>query len=140
MKYLLFPLLINTSVFAATDWYGQKQEDSGLVFGYGKAVTYQQAKSLAYIDLSTKVEVRVTKDDQSKKLVKDWPLSVTASSESKTKSDIVFRNNVTVASSEFVDGQYYLALQYDKTSFQQRLSHGLHLVTLAHDKSNLVCC
>lgn len=127
IKYLIVSLFISTSVFAAPNWYGQKQGDNQLVFGYGKAVTYQQAKSLAYADLSSNIEVRVTKNVQSKKLIEDGKLTKTASTESKTQSDIVFRNNVTIASSELVDGQYYVAVQYDKTSFHQRLNSWLSL-------------
>lgn len=127
IKYLLVSIFISTSVFAAPDWYGQKQEGNELVFGYGQALTYQQAKSLAYSDLSSNIEVRVTKNVQSKKLIQDGKLTKTASSESKTQSDVVFRNNVTVAHSEVLEGQYYVAVQYDKTSFYQRLNTWLSL-------------
>lgn len=127
IKLFLAFIFLSISVFASPDWYGQKQGNGQFVFGYGKAETYQQAKSLAYSDLSTNIEVRVTKEVQSKKVVKDGKLTLTALSDSKTQSDIVFRNNVTVATSELVDGQYYVAVQYDKTSFHQRLSAWLKL-------------
>jgi len=127
IKYLLTYLFISTSAFASPDWYGQKHGDSELVFGYGQALTYQHAKASAYSDLSSNIEVRVTKNVQSKKLIKDGKLTKTASSESKTQSDVVFRNNVTVAHSEVLAGQYYVAVQYDKTSFYQRLNTWLSL-------------
>ncbi|MEJ6079240.1 hypothetical protein MT391_11975 [Vibrio sp. 1-Bac 57] len=127
IKYLFAFLFISASVFASPNWYGQKHGDSDLILGYGQASTYQQAKSLAYSDLSTNIEVRVTKDVQSKKQFKDGKLTKTSSSESKTQTDVVFRNNVTVAHSELIDGQYYVAVQYNKTSFYQRLNTWLSL-------------
>ncbi|MDV5168050.1 LPP20 family lipoprotein [Photobacterium rosenbergii] len=130
MKHIaLLSALASSCVFASPSWYGEVPSDTSLSYGFGQGSTYQQAKNMAYYDLAKTIESRVISDTSSSKEYKDGQLSKSASSSKRAISDVVFRNNVTVSKSEEQDGLFYLEVQYDPTSFAQKLSQWLEQST-----------
>lgn len=126
MKYIaILSTLASSCVFASPSWYGEVPLDTSLSYGFGQGDTYQQAKDNAYHDLAKSIESRVISETRSSKEFKDGQLTKSASSSKTTLSDVVFRNNVTISNSEKVEGTFYLEVQYDPTSFAQKLSHWL---------------
>jgi hypothetical protein len=126
MRHLaILTALASSCVFASPSWYGEVPSDANLSYGFGQGNSYQQAKDNAYHDLAKSIESRVISEMSSSKEFKNGKLSKSASSNMTSLSDIVFRNNVTINKSEKIEGKFYLEVQYDPTSFAQKLSHWL---------------
>ncbi len=116
---------VNSCAFASPSWYGEVPSHSSLSYGYGQGASYQQAKDAAYHDLAKTIESRITSETTATKEFNDGKLSKSASSKKSSISDVVFRNNVTVSKSEQLSGTFYLKVQYDPTSFAEKLSNWL---------------
>lgn len=126
MKYIaILSALASFCVFASPYWYGEVPSDTSLSYGFGQGDTYQQAKDNAYHDLAKSLESRVISETSSSKEFQNGELTKRASSSKTSLSDIVFRNNVTISKSEKIAGKFYLEVQYDPTSFAQKLSQWL---------------
>lgn len=125
MNKALLLSFVSTGVLASPSWYGEVTHNTELTYGYGQANSYQLAKDNAYQDLAQSIESRITSEVTTDKTFVDGELSKTVTSKKTSLTDVVFRNNVTISQSEQIDGTFYLKVQYDPTSFSQKLSQWL---------------